>query len=374
MGVDSALPVVDRVRPLVRENLHAIAPYVPGRPIADVMSEYGLQDVVKLASNENPWGPSPKVVAALQHALGAIHRYPDGAAKDLRAAIASQHGLQPESVLVSNGSDEMIKMLSETFLDHGDEVVVPYPSFAQYSSGAMVMGATIVQAPLRENLEYDIEAMVKSISPRTKLVYLCTPNNPTGTWLTHEQVRYFLDQIPQNIVVALDEAYLEYVTSTDPVRSLEFIREGRPVLSLRTFSKIYGLAGLRLGYALGDPQFLAFVNQVREPFNVNVLAQTAALAALSDQEHVALIREKNDQGRKQYYEALDQLGISYCKTQANFILVNVGDGLAIFDAMQQLGVIVRAGFAGLSQYVRISIGTTDENERCLQALEAVVER
>ena len=369
---DAVVSVAHRVRPLVRSNLHAISPYVPGRPIADVMQEYGLPDVVKLASNENPWGPSPKALLAVQDAMHDMHRYPDGAAKDLRAAIASHLNLDPGYVLVSNGSDEMIKMLSETFLDKGDEVIVPFPSFAQYTFGAMVMGAQIVQVLLRDDLQYDIEALLQAVTPRTKLVYLCTPNNPTGTWLTHEQVRFFLDRIAQDVVVAIDEAYLEYVTSPDPVRSLEFIREGKPVLSLRTFSKIHGLAGLRLGYAIGDPHLLSFINQVREPFNVNALAQSAAIAALQDDHHVAVVRENNEQGREQYYAFFDEAGLAYCKTQGNFVLVNVGDGMAVFDAMQRRGVIVRAGFGGLKEYIRISIGTKEENDRCLQVLAEVL--
>jgi len=369
-----ARSAADRVRDLVRPHLHAIAPYVPGRPAADVMREFGLADVVKLASNENPAGPSPKAVAAITAALPNLHLYPDGAALDLREAIASHFSLTPAHVFVGNGSDELIKLIAETFLGPGDEVVLPFPSFASYSLAAAMTAATVVRVPLADGFAYDPDAIVASVSQRTKVVYLCTPNNPTGTWLTHGQVRDIVQRMPPGVLVVCDEAYVEYLDTEDPLDSLRLIREGYTLITLRTFSKMYGLAGLRLGYAMGDPGILAFLHQVRLPFNVNALAQAGAVAALADAEHVVRSRRLNATGRAQYYDGLRRLGIPYIHTQGNFLLAEVGDGQAVYDRLQAKGVIVRAGFAGLPAHIRISIGTTADNDRCLTALAAVIDR
>ncbi|MCY0893782.1 MAG: histidinol-phosphate transaminase [Acidibacillus sp.] len=365
----STLSLEERVRRLVRPNLHVIKPYVPGRPIADVQREFGLHDVVKLASNENPLGPSPKALDAISDLLLELNRYPDGAAQDVRTAIAQHVHLQPEQVFVGNGSDEIIKMIAETFLQPGDEVIVPFPSFAQYNFGAQVMEAKIIPVPLTKHFQYDFLAMQNQITDKTKLIYVCSPNNPTGTWVTHTQVKEFLESIPDGIIVVLDEAYLEYVDTPDPLRSLEFVTEGKTVLSLRTFSKMYGLAGLRLGYALGDAGLIKYLHQVREPFNVNAVAQVGATAALQDTEHVNQCKVANHEGRLQYYEGLTQLGLEYIETQGNFLLAKVGNGVHVFQELERHGVIVRAGFPGLDEYIRISIGTEEENRRCLQALE-----
>lgn len=356
------------VRPLVRPHLHAIRPYVPGRPIADVQREFGFASVIKLASNENPLGPSPRAREAARAVLDEAHRYPDGAAQDLRAALSRRYGLPEDHFVASNGSDEMIKMLSETFLDPGDEVVMPFPSFVQYAFGAQVMNAHLVRVPLREDFTYDFDRILAAVNERTKLVYLCSPNNPTGTWFTHAQARDFLDRLPDRAIIVLDEAYVEYVDAPDPLRALEFIRAGRPVLSLRTFSKIYGLAGLRIGYAVGAPDAVRYIHQVREPFNANAVAQAAAAAALFDEDHVRRSRAANRAGREQFGAGLRALGIPFIETQGNFVLAKVGDGQAAFEALLRRGVIVRAGFAGLDEYVRISIGLPEENEVCLAGL------
>ncbi|MHB1630407.1 MAG: histidinol-phosphate transaminase [Bacilli bacterium] len=364
--------VAQRLLTQVRPELHRIKPYVPGRPSADVQREFGLATVDKLASNENPLGPSPKALAAIVQMLGELNRYPDGAAQDVRSAIADHAGLTPSHVFVGNGSDEIIKMVSETFLSPGDEVVTPFPSFAQYGFGASIMGATVVNVPLTEGFRYDWPRMLASITERTKIVYLCSPNNPTGTWFTHGEAADFVAQAPDHVVIVCDEAYIDYVDEADPLDSLQFIREGRTVLSLRTFSKMYGLAGIRLGYALGDPGLINFMHQVREPFNANSVAQAAAVAALTDTEHVARCREANRAGREQFYKGLAALDIPYIATQGNFLIADVGDGVAVFEQLQRRGVIVRAGFPGLDRYVRISIGAAAENERCLKALAQVI--
>ncbi len=360
--------VVDRLYPRVRETLHQIRPYVPGRPAADVMREFGLADVVKLASNENPFGTSPRAREAVFEAAREMHRYPDGATTSLRKAIAAHLALNSDQVLVSNGSDEMIKMVSETFLQPGDEVVAPFPSFAQYGFGANVMGAKMVHAPLTPTFFYDVDALLARITERTKIVYLCSPNNPTGTWLTHAQAESYMARVPDHVLTVFDEAYVEYVDAIDPLDTLRWVREGRAVLSFRTFSKMYGLAGLRLGYALGNPGILSFIEKVREPFNANALAQCAAEAALLDTAFVEMVRRKTKEGRRQLEAGVQALGYHTVPSQGNFSLVYTGNGRETFERLQRLGVIVRAGFPGLDAYIRVSIGTFEENERFLQAL------
>ncbi len=362
----------EMVRPLVREALLSIRPYVPGRPIQDVMREFGLARVIKMASNENPLGPSPKAVAAIQAMLGELHRYPDGAAQDLRSAIAMHTGLPRDAVFVGNGSDEVIKLVAETFLEPGDEMLAPYPSFSQYDFSAHVMGATLAPVALAEGFAYELGEMRKHIRANTKLVVLCTPNNPTGTWLTHTEVAEFVDSLPSNVIIVLDEAYNEYVDAPDPVRSVELIQAGYAVLSLRTFSKMYGLAGMRLGYALGNPSLIRYLHQARAPFNVNAMAQAAAIAALTDTDHVARSRASNLAGKEQLYRGLERLRVAYVPTQGNFLIARVGDGERVFQSLQEKGVIVRAGFLGLSEYVRVSIGTAEENEQFLKTLADVL--
>jgi len=362
-----------RLRPLVRATLHQIRPYVPGRPIADVAREFGLTEgIVKLASNENPLGPSPAAQEAVLRMVTELHRYPDGAAQDLRGAIASHIGLTPAHIFVGNGSDEIIKMISETFLSPGDEVVAPHPSFGQYAFGAHLMGARVVQVPFGDDFSYDVDAFARAVTPRTKLLYLCTPNNPTGVHLTHSEVDSLLRRLRDDIIVILDEAYLEYVDAPDPVDSRVWVRAGRPVISLRTFSKMYGLAGLRLGYGVADPALVRFLHQVREPFNANAVAQAAAAAALGDTAYVERVRAANAAGKEQYYRGLEALGAHAVRSQANFVLARVGDGEAVFAALLRRGVIVRAGFPTLDAFIRISVGTEAENSRCLAALQEVL--
>ncbi len=360
------------VRPLVRDTLLSIRPYVPGRPIKDVMKEYQVEHVIKMASNENPVGPSPKAIAAIEDMLGELHRYPDGAAQDLRQALAAHVGVSDDAIFVGNGSDEVIKMIAETFLQPGDEMVVPFPSFSQYDFGAHVMGATVIPVPLTSGFQYDLEEMRTHVTANTKLVYLCSPNNPTGTWLTHRATAQFIDSLPENVIVICDEAYLEYVDTPDPLRSIELIRAGKPVLSLRTFSKMYGLAGMRLGYALGNPMLIRYLHQVREPFNVNAMAQAAAIAALGDVNHVQKSRAVNNEGREQLYRGFEQLGIHYIPTQGNFMIAEVGDGGRVFQELQSKGIIVRAGFPGIPEFIRVSIGTREENAHFLVALAEVL--
>ena len=234
------------------------------------------------------------------------------------------------------------------------------------------MGATVVPVPLSSGFEYDLDSIREHVTEKTKLVYLCSPNNPTGTSLSHRAAAHFIESLPEKVIVVCDEAYLEYVDTPDPLRSIEWVKAGKPVLSLRTFSKMYGLAGMRLGYAIGNPSLIRYLHQVREPFNVNAMAQAAAIAALGDEAHVQKSREMNRLGKEQLYRGFERLGIPYIPTQGNFLMAEVGNGMQVFQELQKKGVIVRAGFPGIPEYIRVSIGTTEENEQFLKALAEVL--
>ncbi|UOF90244.1 histidinol-phosphate transaminase [Fodinisporobacter ferrooxydans] len=357
----------------VRKNVTKLSPYIPGKPIREVQEEYGLSEVAKLASNENPIGPSKKVQAAIQSVLGELHRYPDGGSTELKRAIAQKHDVTPEHILVGNGSDELIKMLSETFLHPGDEVVMPAPSFSQYVFGTLLMDGSVNYVPLAEGFEYDLDAILRAITPRTKMVYLCTPNNPTGTYIRKEAFAAFMRKLPEGVLIVLDEAYYEYVTAADAVHGLSFVREGYPVVVLHTFSKLYALAGLRVGYLVADPSIVQEINRVREPFNVNTVAQVAAVTALDDTEHVQTSIEVNESGKKQLYSAFERLGLTYIPTQTNFILVDTKrPSKEVFQQLLKVGVIIRSGEPfGLSTWIRVSVGTQEENIRLIEALEQI---
>ncbi|MBX6396071.1 MAG: histidinol-phosphate transaminase [Alicyclobacillaceae bacterium] len=357
----------------VRPTILGIEPYTPGKPIEEVQREFGLQEVVKLASNENPLGPSPKVQEVLVRAAANLHRYPDGGAVRLRRTLAEYYGVSEDCLLVGNGSDELIKLIAETFVEPGDEVIVPSPSFSEYWFAAQVMAGKTVPVPLTEGFRYDPEAILRAVTPRTKLLYLCTPNNPTGTYIPAGDLADLVRRVPEHVLVVLDEAYHEYVEAADYGHGLPLLKQGARVLVLRTFSKLYALAALRVGYAIGDPEIISLINRVREPFNVNAVAQAAAVAALRDEEHRRKSFEVNRSGKRQLYEGLTALGCECVPTEANFILVRVPySSTEIFQALLRRGVIVRDGAAfGLPEYLRITIGTREENERLLHALEEV---
>lgn len=355
----------------VRDCLDSLAVYQPGKPIEEVKRELGLEDIIKLASNENPLGPSPKAIAAIAAAAGDINLYPDGSAYRLRHALATRLGVDPAAIMIGNGSNELVQMLSLALLDPGDEVVMPVPSFPRYEPLARLMGAVPVEVPLR-NLRMNIEEMARRLTPRTKMIYLCNPNNPTGTIATREEVDFLLDRTPPGTVVVFDEAYYEYVTSPDYPDGLDYFKNGRSVVVLRTFSKMYGLAGLRVGYGVGPPSLIEYLNRVREPFNVNALAQEAALAALGDEEFVSLTRQINEGGKKYIYEAFTTRGIYYVPTEANFIFFDAGrDEKTVFLDMLKEGVIIRGGF-GLPTHLRVTVGTAAQNARFIEALDKVL--
>ncbi|ADG05358.1 histidinol-phosphate transaminase [Kyrpidia tusciae] len=356
-----------------RPAIMGIEPYVPGKPIEEVQREFGLKDVVKLASNENPLGPSPKVQEVLVQAAANLHRYPDGGAVMLRRALAEFYGVPEAGVLMGNGSDELIKLIAESFVEPGDEVIVPSPSFSEYWFATQVMAGRTVAVPLDERFQYNPERILEAVTARTKLMYLCTPNNPTGTYIPEKTLTDLVRRVPDHVLVVLDEAYHEYVEAEDYGHGLPLLREGAPVVVLRTFSKLYALAALRVGYALADPEIIQVINRVREPFNVNAVAQAAAVAALGDEEHRRKSFEVNRAGKRQLYEGLEALGCRCVPTEANFILVEVPhSSTAVFESLLRRGVIVRDGAAfGLPRYLRISIGTEADNARLLEEMAEV---
>lgn len=353
-----------------RQVLQSMKPYSPGKPIWEVQRELGLQRVIKLASNENPLGPSPKALEAIAAALPGLHRYPDAQTIDLRQAIADKYRLSPEQIIVTNGGDELITLVSETFLDSGDEIVVPDPSFSEYEFGGQLMGATIRKVPLADGFRYDARSILAAITERTRLLYVCSPNNPTGTMLPKSELQRLLDELPKRVLVVLDSAYSHYVTSSDYTDGIEFVRAGYPVLVLQTFSKVYGLAGVRVGFGAASPDVIRNILQVKEPFNVNALAQAAAAAALKDDEHVERSRELVAQERRRLYGVFRELGLGYTESMSNFILVELGpDAKQLYHQLMTNGIIVRYGGTwDLPGHVRITVGTPEENDILIEAL------
>lgn len=353
--------------------LRGLIPYAPGKPIEEVERELGITGSVKLASNENPLGPSPKAMQAVSLALAGMHRYPDGGGYRLRQALGRHWGISPDRVILGNGSNELLELVGRCFLMPGDEVVYAKQAFVVYEMVAQVTGAAKVAVPLRD-LTHDLDAMRGAITPRTKLVFLANPNNPTGTAVPARALEGFLADVPSDVVVVLDEAYYEYLSQDLRPDALRFVHEGRRLLVLRTFSKIYGLAGLRIGYGIGPEPLIGLLNRARQPFNTNSLAQVAATAALEDAPHVAQSLAANERGRVQLLERCRVLGLRVVPSVANFLLVDVGrPGPAMADALLKHGVIVRpmAG-SGFPTHLRISIGTEEENRRCMDALQAVL--
>lgn len=357
----------------VADPIRRLIPYQPGKPIEEVQREFGLSEVIKLASNENPLGPSPRALMALQDAATRVFLYPDGACHDLRNALEIHHGLSGDHFVFGNGSDEIIHLLGLTFLQPGDEVILGDPSFVHYASVAVLNQCVCHKVPLTD-WTHDLEAMAAKINAKTRLVFIANCNNPTGTIVTRAQVDAFMAHIPERVVVVLDEAYYEYVEHPDYPQSLDYVREGRSVVILRTFSKAYGLAGLRVGYGMARPDIVGFLNQVREPFNVNLLAQAAAVAALQDTEHVQRTLAVNRAGRDTYYAAFEQLGLPYVRSEGNFVwLDTLRDGQTVFQALMRRGIIVRAFRSpGTEQFIRVTVGTPEQNTKFLDALAHVL--
>jgi histidinol-phosphate aminotransferase len=354
----------------VHPDIAALSPYVPGKPIEELQRELGLTRVIKLASNENPLGPSPKALSVVNESAATLHRYPDGGAFRLREALADRWKVTLDHIILGNGSDEILGMLARTFLSPGDEAVMADQTFVIYKMEVMAAHGKAVTVPLKQ-WQHDLSAMADAITARTRLLFLCNPNNPTGTMVSAEEVARLLKRMPEPVIVVFDEAYVEYVRSSEFPDSLAYVKEGRNVIVLRTFSKIYGLAGLRIGYGVTTPEITNLLNRVRPPFNANSIAQRAALAALDDDEHVANSRAVNQAGMEQVVAGLKRLGFAPIPSEANFVYFDVGrDGRQLFEALLHQGVIVRH-IEG--RMVRVTIGQTEDNQLFLAALARVIQ-
>jgi histidinol-phosphate aminotransferase len=360
--------------PIVPPYVEALSPYVPGKPIEEVEREYGVTDVAKLASNENALGASPRAVAAAREACAKMHLYPDGAAYELKRALAAKLGVGPEEIVVGNGSNELLELVVRTFVGAGEEVLTAAQSFVVYRMATQAHGRTCVEVPLREH-RYDLAAMAERISRHTKVVFLANPDNPNGTYFTAAELDRFLAAVPRHALVVLDEAYVEFVAAQDFPDGLEVRKKHPNVLVCRTFSKIHGLAGLRLGYLVATPELANYLDRVRAPFNVSLVAQAAGLAALADEEHVARSRALVESERPFVVSGLAALGARPVPSQTNFVLADFPGrpAPALFDRLLREGVVVRPmhGY-GFPTAQRITLGLRQENEKLLAALKKVL--
>lgn len=357
----------------IRPHIFRLQPYAPGKPIGEAKRELGLGEVVKLASNENPLGPSPLAVAAMASAAQDLHRYPDAAGYELRVALSAKLGLGLDQIILGNGSDELIHLLGLLYLGGAeDQIVVGDPSFVRYDATAGLADSQLKKIPLRNDLSYDLEAMLEAIDPHTRLVFLANPNNPTGTIITLDALNRFLDRLPEGLPVVLDEAYFEFARSdSDYPDAVKLLRSGRYVIGLRTFSKAYGLAGMRLGYGFGPAEVIDAMNRVRQPFNANHLAQVGAIEALRDEAHLTRTIEQTRRSLKIIREAAKAVGATAIPSHANFVLIDLGQpAQPVYESLLAKGVIVRP--IGGETMIRVSAGTDEETRRFADALVAVM--
>ncbi|MED5463056.1 MAG: histidinol-phosphate transaminase [Myxococcota bacterium] len=355
--------------PLVNGEFETLTPYVPGKPVSETERELGITGVIKLASNENPLGPSPKAMEAVAAAIPSLHDYPDGGAFYLKQALADFHGVQPEQLVIGNGTNEVIEMVIRTCLRPDENLLYVQSSFIVYKLCTLSLGRSIKEVPLT-NHRYDLDAVADAIDERTKLVFIANPNNPTGTYVTRDELKTFLKKIPDHVLVVLDEAYFEYVTAEDFPNGLQYLSDRERLMVTRTFSKCYGLAGLRIGYGISHAPLIDYINRGRQPFNCNTLAQVAALAALKDTEHLRRSRELNASEMTRVTPQLEALGLGVTPSQANFLLVDFHrDAGEVFQKLMKLGVIVRPmGGYGLTTCARITLGTESQNDTLLRVL------
>jgi histidinol-phosphate aminotransferase len=363
-----------KIEKIARKNILKIASYLPGKSIEEVQKEYGTKRWVKLASNENVLGPSPKAIEAVRKELSKIHLYPEGPCSILRQAIGQKLSLPEERVVISNGADNLILMIACAFINEGDEVIMADPTFSVYTNVTQIMGGRPVRVKLA-GFTHDLEGMLRRVNRKTKLVFVCNPNNPTGTTVSRELFNSFLSELPDRVIVILDEAYGEFVEDPCNPNGLDYVGKEQVIL-LRTFSKVYGLAGLRIGYALGREDLIHCLYQVREPFPVHRLAQVAAVAALNDEEHAIRSIQMVYEGRKDLYKELDRIGLSYVPSQANFIFIDFNkDSEEVFRALLKEGVIIRPGKAwGYPTFARLTVGRVEDNRRFIKALKKIYGR
>jgi len=358
---------------IVHEGIRGLVPYKPGKPIEELERELGITDSIKVASNENPVGPSPKALEAIKNALKNIHRYPDGNATALKDNLAGKLGVKPENLIIGNGSNEILELVLRTYLGPGESVVFSEHAFVVYMLVTKAAGGRGISVPMK-GFTHDLDAMARAIEKDTRLVFVANPNNPTGTFNTKDEVERLIDALPERCILVLDEAYAEYVEDPSYPDSLQYL--DRPVLVARTFSKLHGLAGLRAGYGVAHESVIEYMNRVRQPFNVNALAQVAANAALDDMEHQETARKVNREGKRMLEDGLKALNLEWVPTVTNFLLINVRRPAGeVFEKMLPKGVIVRAMTEyGYPEHIRVTIGTREQNEKFLKCLAEVLEQ
>lgn len=357
----------------IREAIKGVRPYQAGKPISEVKRQLGLDDIIKLASNENPYGCSEKVRQAMISAVDSINLYPDASNYELKKALADYLGVKTSMIFCGTGSDLLIRVLCSIFIDKDDEIIMGDISFQRYEDSAKIMGGKVVKIKMK-NHRLDVEGMVNAVNDRTKIVWFATPNNPTGTIVKKDELLWALDNIPKDVLVVIDEAYKEYVTDEDYLDTIPLLNKYNNIAILRTFSKAYGLAGLRLGYGIANEEITQYMNSVIGPFDTNLIAQEAGIAALKDEEFLKFIVEKNAEGRKYYYKEFDRLGLNYIESQANFVMVDTGkDDMDVFNKLLRKGVIVRPGsLFDMPGWLRVTVGTMEQCQRFVKSLEEIL--
>lgn len=353
---------------IIRPELDPLVPYAPGLRASQVRERTGVERVLKLSSNEHPCGPVPAAVAAMRAVLPRMNRYPDGACAALKGKLAGRLGVSSENIVVGNGSNEVLRLIAQSVLRPGDEVVFAWPSFVVYPMVTAIFGAVAVRVPLAEGDVHDLDAMLDAITERTRLVFLCNPNNPTGTIYTRDAFSRFMDRVPEHVLVVVDEAYFEFVTDPEYPDALAWFDGARPLAVCRTFSKMYSLAGLRVGYGIMPAPLARAIDKVREPFNVNTVAQIAAYYALDDEAEVRRRRAENQEQKTYLYSCFDRLGISYARSETNFVYVHTSRPVEAFEALLEQGVIVRD--FGTAPALRVTVGTPEDTQRTIEAFEA----
>jgi len=362
------------IEKIVREEIKKISPYVPGKPIDELKRVYNIEKIIKLASNENPLGCSPKVKEAIKSNLNEINRYPDGSGYYLKKELSNFLKIPEDEIILGSGSSEVISLTLEAFVKIGEEVIYPFPSFIIYRILVLKVGGVPIEVPLEDDFSYNLDRILEKITPKTKIIILCNPNNPTGTIVYRDQLEEFLKKIPDNIIIISDEAYFEYVEDKNFGTCFPYYKN-KNIIITRSFSKIYGLASLRIGYGVGRSEILNYMERIRPPFNTTGLAQVAAIAALRDTEFVKKSIENNIEGKKYLYKEFKKLGIEYIPTEANFILCRFkNDTTPIIKELEKRGIIIRGmkSFGLDNRYVRITIGTPEENKILIKNLSEII--
>lgn len=359
---------------MVRKEIGKIKPYIPGKPIQEVKEELNLDRVIKMASNENPLGVSGKVKKVIKKETDNLNLYPDGATRTLVRKLAQKLDVEKDMIMCGNGSDGIIKVIGESFLNQNRQVIISYPSFVEYRFIAQLMGSHLIRVWMR-NYHQNLEGIIDACSSKTDMIFLANPDNPTGTIFTREELEELFAGIPDDVIVVLDEAYHEYVPDQDYPDGMEYVKKGYPVIVLRTFSKAYGLAGLRLGYAVAQPDIIEILKKARDPFNVNRLAEEAGKAALDDKDFLEKTIKINEKGKEYLYRELDRMGLNYIPTCSNFILVNVEtNSMELFENLLARGIIIRPGKPlGYPGHIRVTVGLPEENKLFIEALEKELE-